>query len=189
MKTPPATNPRHDPLATLEREREFDRVHAEEHDNQVPKVPLYAAMSLAVFALVLVSGARLLGFDPVDQPGREIVARDLRFEDRPGGAVAVFDNRDQSLVELVPGGENSFVRSTLRSMARDRRRDGAGSEVAFHLAGHADGRLTLTDPVTGRRLDLVAFGSDNAKSFSRWLPAPPAASSVKVSIVDNVTKD
>jgi putative photosynthetic complex assembly protein len=189
MNTPPATNPRPDPLVTLEREREFDRVHSEEHDNQVPKVPLYAAMSLAVFALVLVTGARLLGFDPVDQPAQEVVARDLRFEDRPGGAVAVFDGVDHSLVEIVPGGSDSFVRSTLRSMARDRLRDGAGSEVAFHLAGHADGRLTLTDPVTGRRLDLVAFGSDNAKAFSRWLPAPPGASSVKVSIVDNVTKD
>jgi putative photosynthetic complex assembly protein len=174
-------------LATLERERAFDQAHDEEHDNQVPKVPLYAAISLALFTLALVSTARLAGYDPVDQPAREVVARDLRFEDRPGGAVAVFDNATQTLVEVVPGGDDSFVRSTLRSMARDRRHDGAGSEVAFHLAGHADGRLTLTDPVTGRRLDLVAFGSDNAKSFSRWLPTP--ASSVKVSTAHGVNSN
>ena len=176
-------------LAALERERAFDQAHDEEHDNQVPKVPLYAAISLALITLALVTTARLAGFDPVDQPAQEIVARDLRFEDRPGGAVAVFDNATQSLVEVVPGGDDSFVRSTLRSMARDRRHDGAGSEVAFHLAGHADGRLTLTDPVTGRRLDLVAFGSDNAKSFSRWLPAPAAASSVKVSTAHGVNSN
>jgi|APCry1669189000_1035189.scaffolds.fasta_scaffold23653_2 putative photosynthetic complex assembly protein len=176
-------------LAVLERERAFDQAHDEEHDNQVPKVPLYAAISLALLTLALVSGARLAGFDPVDQPAREIVARDLRFEDRPGGAVAVFDSATQSLVEVVPGGDDSFVRSTLRSMARDRRHGGAGSEVAFHLAGHADGRLTLTDPVTGRRLDLVAFGSDNAKSFSRWLPVPTAPSSVKVSSANGVNSN
>ncbi|NBY16173.1 MAG: hypothetical protein EBQ78_00505, partial [Betaproteobacteria bacterium] len=76
-------------LAALERERAFDQAHDEEHDNQVPKVPLYAAISLALLTLALVSGARLAGFDPVDQPAREVVARDLRFEDRPGGAVAV----------------------------------------------------------------------------------------------------
>ena len=176
-------------LAALERERAFDDAHEEEHDNQVPKVPLYAAISLALFTLALVTVARLAGFDPVDHPAREIVARDLRFEDRPGGAVAVFDNATQSLVEVVPGGDDSFVRSTLRSMARDRRRDGAGSEVAFHLAGHADGRLTLTDPITGRRLDLVAFGSDNAKAFSRWLPVPAAQSSVTVSVANGVNSN
>jgi len=176
-------------LAALERERAFDRAHDEEHDHRVPKVPLYAAISLALFTLALVTTARLAGYDPVDQPAREIVARDLRFEDRPGGAVAVFDNATQSLVEVVPGGDDSFVRSTLRSMARDRRQGGAGSEVAFHLAGHADGRLTLTDPVTGRRLDLVAFGSDNAKSFSRWLPVPTVPSSVKVSTENGVNSN
>ncbi|NBT78838.1 MAG: hypothetical protein EBT04_10375, partial [Betaproteobacteria bacterium] len=59
----------------------------------------------------------------------------------------------------------------------------------FRLAGHADGRLTLTDPVTGRRLDLVAFGTDNAKSFSRWLPVPTAPSSVKVSTANGVNSN
>jgi len=168
----PAPQSAHHLLAALDEERAFDHAHAQEHDHAVPRVPLFAAISLALVALALVALVRLAGFDPVDAPSAEQVARDLRFEDRPGGAVAVFDHPSQNLVAIVPGGSDSFVRSTMRSLARDRRREGVGAEAPFHLAWHADGRLTLSDPITGRRLDLIAFGQDNARAFARWLPAP-----------------
>jgi hypothetical protein len=32
-----------------------------------------------------------------------------------------------------------------------------------------DGRLTLDDPVSGRRLDLEAFGRDNAGAYAALL--------------------
>jgi hypothetical protein len=39
------------------------------------------------------------------------------------------------------------------------------------LSLHADGRLLITDPHTGQRIDLASFGHDNAAVFARWLPA------------------
>jgi putative photosynthetic complex assembly protein len=54
---------------------------------------------------------------------------------------------------------------------RDRKRRGLGPEVPFRLTAHADGRLTLVDPATGRLVALEAFGADNAGAFAKLLVA------------------
>jgi hypothetical protein len=41
------------------------------------------------------------------------------------------------------------------------------------LIGHADGRLTLLDPMTGTRVDLGSFGPTNAAVFARFLDDAP----------------
>jgi hypothetical protein len=44
-----------------------------------------------------------------------------------------------------------------------------GPQPPFELAARADGRLTLTDPATGARIDLESFGPTNAGVFARLL--------------------
>jgi putative photosynthetic complex assembly protein len=61
----------------------------------------------------------------------------------------------------------------LRAMARERRKQGLGAEPAFELIARADGRLTLSDPATGERVDLESFGPTNAGVFARLLDAQP----------------
>ncbi len=58
----------------------------------------------------------------------------------------------------VVQGQNGFLRGTLRGLARARHSEGLDDRTPFHLAAWPDGRLTLDDPATGRRLDLEAFG-------------------------------
>ena len=70
-------------------------------------------------------------------------------------------------------GENGFFRGALRGLARERRRAGLGSEQPFQLIGRADGRLTLTDPATGQRIDLESFGPTNAAVFARFMTDMP----------------
>ena len=66
-------------------------------------------------------------------------------------------------------GENGFLRGTLRGLARTRRSEQVSPAVPFHLAQWPDGRLTLDDPATGRHIELLAFGADNAGVFARLL--------------------
>jgi putative photosynthetic complex assembly protein len=47
-----------------------------------------------------------------------------------------------------------------------------GSEAPFELIAQADGRLTLHDPATGKRVELESFGPTNAANFSRLLALP-----------------
>jgi putative photosynthetic complex assembly protein len=70
----------------------------------------------------------------------------------------------------VMRGEQGFLRGVLRGLARDRRQHGVGAEAPYLLSLHDDGRLLITDPSTGQRIDLASFGVDNAAVFTQWLP-------------------
>ena len=78
------------------------------------------------------------------------------------------------LAVLAPG-TNGFARGVLRGLARERRRSDIGMEPPFRLARWSDGRLTLEDPTTGRRIELGAFGPTNAEVFAALMLAPAAS--------------
>lgn len=148
-----------------------DALHANE---KVPRLPLLAAWSLVVIALVGVAweswfadGARV-----ADVPSAGIAAthvRDLHFRDRDDGGVAVSDAETGEVLHVIAAGEGGFVRSTLRGLARERRLHKQGDEAPFRVQRQADGRLFLIDVATSRHVDLWAFGEVNARSFSRYL--------------------
>lgn len=136
--------------------------------------PIPAACGLVLASIAVVSAVRLSGA-PISVPDAPTVAtRELRFIDRPDGSIAIVDTRDSRVVDSVVG-QNGFVRGTLRGLARERKRQGIGAEQPFTLVAHADGRLTLMDKATGRRIDLESFGPTNAGQFARLLivGAPP----------------
>jgi putative photosynthetic complex assembly protein len=98
---------------------------------------------------------------------------ELRFTDRADGSLVVEDARGGRTLATVAPGQENFLRGTMRGLARERRRSGVGIEPPFVLTGRADGRLTLEDPTTRRRVDLEAFGPTNAAVFARLLAQAP----------------
>lgn len=126
-------------------------------------------MIAATLAGVLAAG----GFDqPQDRPaGGPVSTRDLRFEDRSDGGVAILDARAGTVVSVIAPGEGGFVRATLRGFARERKREDIGRETPFRLTVWGDGRLTLEDPATGRFVDLGAFGQTQVATFARLITA------------------
>ena len=140
------------------------------HAINLPRGPLLGAGALVLLALLAVATVRLTGVGAVKVPDATAVSvRDLRFEDRPDGSIVVLEAGDRSLVNTVQPGTNGFLRSTLRGLARERKRQGIGAEPSFRLIGRADGRLTLEDPATGRRVDLESFGPTNAAVFAQLM--------------------
>jgi putative photosynthetic complex assembly protein len=97
-------------------------------------------------------------------------ARDFRAADRADGAVVLTDAGTGQTVLVAAPGEDGFLRGALRGLARDRRMRGIGPEAPFRLVAWSDGRMTLDDTATGRRLDLLAFGQTQAEAFARLLP-------------------
>jgi putative photosynthetic complex assembly protein len=95
--------------------------------------------------------------------------KSLYFEDQPAGEVAVIDADSGEQIALLLVGEHGFIRSTLRGLVRARRARGIGAESPFILEQRDNGQLLLSDPVTGTQVDLWAFGSVNAQSFSDFL--------------------
>lgn len=115
--------------------------------------------------LVAVSLARWSGLDTRTPDAAVQWQRDLQFRDLPGGDIAVLDSASGQPVARFTG-EQGFLRSTLRALARERHREKIGSDAPFVLIGRTDGRLTLQDPSTGQRIDLESFGPSNAAVFA-----------------------
>lgn len=148
-------------------------MHEPVHNPILPRKALYAVSALVLFSLVAVTAARLAGVSAAQAPASPVVtAVDLRFEDRDDGSVRVLEAESGALIAELAPGTNGFVRGVLRSLARERRANGLGDGARFELARHADGRLTLVDPATGRVIELNSFGPSNEGAFAELLPPP-----------------
>jgi putative photosynthetic complex assembly protein len=143
------------------------------HDHRpFPRGALLGAVALVAFALVVAATARVIGIGSPSLPvAAPVESVELRFLDRADGSVAVHEAEGDRLVDVLAPGTNGFVRSVLRGLARERKAQGVGIEPPFRLTWWADGRLTLEDASTGRRIDLEAFGSTNMGAFARLLSA------------------
>lgn len=135
-----------------------------------PTVPLAAAASLIIIAVVAVAGIRLAGVAPEKPATASAIASvNLYFEDHDDGSVRVIDASDGTVIDELPPGTNGFVRGTLRSLVRARRAADVGSDTPFSLRETETGRLLFHDSATGREIDLWAFGPTNAGVFRRFL--------------------
>lgn len=138
------------------------------------RLPLMAACALVLLAVLGVAVVRMTGVSAVQAPDAAAVAqREFLFEDRDDGSIAILDAGTRKQVDTVAPASNGFLRGTMRGLARERKRAGVGPEVPFQLIGRADGRLTLVDPGTGRRVDLESFGPTNAAVFAKLMATPP----------------
>ncbi len=132
--------------------------------------PLLAAGALVLLTLLTVTLVQITGVGAVRVPdAAEVSVREFRFEDRSNGSIVIVDAGSGQLVETVAPESNGFLRGTMRGLARERKRQGIGPQAPFRLVGRADGRLTLLDPTTGRRVDLASFGPTNASVFAKLM--------------------
>jgi putative photosynthetic complex assembly protein len=137
-----------------------------------------AALGIAVLASVFaVAVAKINGYAPAAPENGPVVAscrlgfEDVKSGDALSGRVLVYDwDTGQTLAELAPG-EGSFIRGVLRSMVRERRSRGLDAYDPFSITRFRNGSLTLQDNLTGRRIELQAFGPSNAGAFARLLDA------------------
>ena len=153
---PAPTKPAHQPLAP---------------DN-FPKWILYFAAGIISFSLISVAVVRLTGNGPDQIAAAAVSERLLKFQDMPDGGISITDGTTGAPVAELQG-EQGFVRGALRALTRERRAREIGSSAPFKLTARVDGRLTLTDPATGQRIDLESFGPTNAAVFAGFL-APSA---------------
>jgi putative photosynthetic complex assembly protein len=142
------------------------------HTQTVPWGALIGAGTMIVFSIVLAvsaRNARLAEQASAGPPPAPIESIEVRFEDRPNGAIAMLDAESGREVSEVAPGTNNFIRGVLRGMFRGRKLESLGHDGRFRLAREADGRLTLDDPQIGRHVDLDSFGPTNSAAFAKLL--------------------
>jgi putative photosynthetic complex assembly protein len=142
-------------------------------DTTLPRGALLGAAALVGLSLIGATISRLYGVSATPAPPAAVVEmRELRFDDRADGAVVVTDARTGEVQVMAPG-TNGFMRGVLRGLAQERLRQHEGGSTPFRLTHWSDGRLSLTDPVTGRNVYLEAFGPTNAGAFAALLDKKP----------------
>jgi putative photosynthetic complex assembly protein len=138
----------------------------------MPRGVLTCAGVLIAFSIVSAGVGRLSGLGAVHYPAANAVrSLALRFEDQANGSVLVRDAKDGAVIYTIAPGSNGFMRATLRGLAQERKRSDVGDEVPFRLVRWDDGRMTLDDTTTGRRVALEAFGATNAQAFAQLFSA------------------
>lgn len=135
-----------------------------------PRGPLVAVAALIGFALLAAILGRLtqMGASPAAPPPL-LESRQLCFEDRADGTMAIYDVSQNRQVEVLAPGSNGFLKGVLRGFARERKLQKVTADGPLRLARQADGLLTLDDPSTGRQVFLGAFGPTNEAVFARLL--------------------
>ena len=141
--------------------------------DRLPRPALAGIAALVAFTLGVTAVYRLGGQPPMRHAEGSVVdSRLLRFSDRPEGGIRVEDATDGSAVLVIYPGEDGFVRGVLRGLARERRSHEIGAHPPFRLARLADGRLTIEDTATARR---IAFWSWGPPRSCRYSPLPHRA--------------
>jgi len=138
--------------------------------------PRFALIAAAVLIAGTITAAAAARYQRVTNPEPSIhatttpvAARDLTFFDMPNGSVEVRDAAGTEVLFVAAPGTNGFIRGVMRGLARDRRSRGIGQQPAFRLAQWPDGRLSLEDLATGRRIELSSFGDTNRAAFAQLL--------------------
>lgn len=145
---------------------------AHHHELHPPRGLLIACATLVVLAILGVSIVRLTGsYHSSDWRSQSAEQVSFRFADGEAGAILALDSVTGELVYTWAPEAGGFVRTSLRSMAITRSRDGFGSWPAFTLHRTFNGKMILEDPSTGQWISLDAFGKDNVAQFSKLLPA------------------
>jgi len=157
---------------------------AHSHADMLPRGTLVTAGALVLFALTITSAMRIAHVPPAASPAAmrdaqhmvPVESRNLRFIDRADGAVVIQDaDKGDNASIIEPGQRTGFIRGVMRGLARERRMRGIGDGPPFNLSLWRDGELSLTDTVTGRSIELTAFGSTNRAAFLVLLPKGPTA--------------
>ncbi|MFZ0425754.1 MAG: photosynthetic complex assembly protein PuhC [Xanthobacteraceae bacterium] len=139
-------------------------------DRRFPRGALFGAGALVGLSLLATGFARVTGIGTSQAPTANVVqSRELRFEDRSDGGVAVYEAETGRMVDVLAPGTNGFVRGVLRGLARERRSEKVGSAPPFVLTRWSDGRLSIEDAATHERIELIAFGQTNFAAFARLL--------------------
>jgi len=136
----------------------------------VPRVMARAMLALVLSVLAIVS-LYVMGNGPlIATPPQAAVTveRQISIEANMSGAATIRDAEGQVVSRLTPE-EGGFVSGVGRVLERERTKYRVPLDGPVIITGRADGRVSIHDPSTGWRADLMGFGQDNAHAFVRLL--------------------
>lgn len=146
--------------------------HAQAERNRRAMIPLLRAVGMLVFlSVAMVAAARIAGMTPAATPDDSVpVVRErmIQIMGKLDGSAKVADENGAIFLELGPL-EGGFINGVYRALERIRMLNDIEGNPPIRLVRFADGRLSLRDPETGWRAELIGFGDTNRDAFAALL--------------------
>jgi len=138
---------------------------------RIPPLLLFGAGALMAASVIGVGVARIADIGRQDAPELSVVESvTVLFKDEIDGGVGVYGYPDGTQIHVFAPETGGFVRTAMRAVAHTRKLKGGGpNDAPFKLARTGEGRLLLTDTLTGKTISLEAFGDSNAEDFEQLL--------------------
>ncbi|GIU66718.1 photosynthetic complex assembly protein PuhC [Candidatus Phycosocius spiralis] len=140
-----------------------------------PRSALIAAGGLVVISLVAAAYGRYQHLNQSVDGARvmplAVQELNLLFADQADGRILVHNADTGQLILTIHSGEDAFMRAVMRGLVRDRKARKIGPEIPFKLSHYANKRLIVSDPTTGKEINLNAFGPTNEAAFMRLFEA------------------
>ena len=140
----------------------------------IPRVLVRAMGLLVCTILAIVTYARIMDLPlSATPPTSEITHQKamILVSDGVSGAVTVLAPDGVVIARLDPT-EGGFVAGVARVVDRNRAQAHLPEHSPVVVTRRANGRLDITDPLTGWSADLMGFGADNASRFAKLLDQP-----------------
>lgn len=136
----------------------------------VPRRAIIAAGLLVCFSLGIVSFARYTGYKWDWKPDGTVVAsRAIDFVQAPNGDVSVKDAKSGQILGSYTFTENAFMRTVMLGLRKERAIVASNRAEPFTIEQWNDGRVTVSDPVSGRYFEMAAFGHHQVETFAAFL--------------------
>lgn len=143
---------------------------AQRRPQTFPKPVLYGAAVLIAFTFSLALFSRLTGQRMDWVPDADIVAkREILFLAAADGDIAIRDAKTGVELGVYAHETNAFVRSVAHGLGIERGLTDPAAQVPYQIVRWSDGRVTVSDPVSGRSVELGAFGQTQVQTFSKLL--------------------
>ena len=138
--------------------------------DKIPPILLRAMFGLAGLCLVMVTAYTLAGGPKIATPpeAEVIASRVIWLSGDISGAAQVRD-ADGTLIADLPPDRGGFIAGIERVVARERTNHRVPLDAPLVPELNAVHRLSIHDPTTDWRADLMGFGADNARAFAKLL--------------------
>lgn len=138
--------------------------------DMIPRMMVRAMFGLVMTVLVLVTLARVTGYQPISTPpaGEVVTSRDLLIGGDMAGRATIHTTDGALVADLSPE-EGGFISGVWRVILRERTKHGQPLDGPVTVLRRDTGRLEIHDPSTAWSADLMGFGKDNAAAFARLL--------------------
>lgn len=139
-------------------------------DQRIADALFRAIAAMVLVSLALATFARVTGMEPAGTPAPSaVVAERLVVIEGTLDDAATILNEDGSRLAVLAPEHAGFINGVYRALARERMLREIDGNPAVRITRFADGRLTLNDPATGWRVELIGFGNTNRDAFAALL--------------------